>query len=475
MIIGGRLVGTVAAIVTASCFALGQPAQAQGSGVMNLIENLTGVTTGGGNVDARQAEIETRIRLGLRSGQLTPSEANGLREELGHIANHEAQFMTDGRLSFTESSSLMRELNALSARLDSEIGLSGSVSTPTSAEVDGRQAQLERKIADGQASGRLTRSEAVALRNELNAVTNMEVNFKADGALTSAEVRTLLAELDHVNSHIGLQMTDDDLAQHDDNVDHPNIDARQSEIERGIARGLRSSRLTHEEAAEIRAEFDRLSNLEAQYRASGRFMSRSEATVLNRGLSSLLARLNMEVRDDDVASRDIDEKQTRLANRITQLAGTAALTASEAAQLRAELEFIADTEAYFKESGHVLNQVERQRILADLDRLANRIDRLAMDQRAPIAGSAEFDAKQAQLLNRINRAEYSGRLTAQEAGMLRKEFNRIANLEATMKADGRVNRWNMYKRLSLQLTNLENLLWQEMTDTQYAGRYGHYF
>jgi chaperonin cofactor prefoldin len=471
MITGGRLLGTVAAIATASCFALGQPTQAQD--IMNLVENLTGITNRGGNVDARQTEIQEQIRVGLRTGQLTLSEANDFRVELNRIDSLKTSFMSDGRLSFSESSALMRDLNALSARVEADLASSGPIVPTTSAEVDARQSLLDRKIVDAQASGQLTRIEVQALRNELNRVADMEATFKADGALTANEVRTLLTELDEVNSHIRLQVRDDDIAH--DNVEHPNINLKQAEIERGIAAGLRSGRLTHEEAAEIRAEFNRLADLEAEYRASGGFMSRGEATVLNRGLSSLMARLKLEVHDQDVASRDIDEKQTRLANRITQLESTATLTAAQAAELRSELEFIADAETYFRHSGGILTQTERERLLGDLDRLASRIDRLAMRHPLPVVSTAQYDAKKAQVQSRITRGETSGRLTAQEARMLRRQLNQIANLEMTLKADGRLDRREL-ARLNSDLDNLENVVWQEMTDRQYAGdRYRRFF
>jgi len=471
MITGGKLLGTMAAIVTASCFALGQPTQAQD--IMNLVENLTGVTMRGGNVDARQAEIQERIRFGLRSGQLTAGEANDFRVELDRIDNLKTSFMSDGRLSFSESGALMRDLNALSARVEAGLASSGPIVPTSSAEVDARQAQLDRKISDGQASGQLTRIEVQALRNELNRVADMEATFKADGALTANEVRTLLAELDEVNRHIGLQTRDDDVAH--DNVEHPNINLKQAEIERGIAAGLRSGRLTHEEADEIRAEFDRLADLEAQYRASGGYLTRSEATVLNRGLSSLMARLKLEMHDEDIASPDIQEKQTRLANRITQLESTATLTTAQAAELRSELEFIADEENYFRHSGGVLTQTERERVLGDLDRLANRIDRLAMRQAPPAVSTAQYDAKKAQVLSRIARGEASGRLTWQEARMLRRQMSQLTNLEASLNADGRLDRREL-ARLSSELDNLENLVWQEMTDRQYAGdRYHRFF
>src|SRR5262249_45252321 len=145
-------------------------------------------------------------------------------------------------------------------------------------------------------------------------------------------------------------------------------------------------------------------------------------------------------------------------------------------ELRSELEFIADEENYFRHSGGVLTQTERERVLGDLDRLANRIDRLAMRQQPPPAVStAQYDAKKAQVLSRIATGEASGRLTSQETRMLRRQMSQLTNLEASLKSDGRLDRREL-ETLSSELDKLENLVWQEMTDRQYASdRYRRFF
>lgn len=65
-------------------------------------------------VDQRQAEQYWRIHQGVRSGELTPFEAQRLWGEQRNIDRMQRQFAADGRLSPWERQRLASELNASS-------------------------------------------------------------------------------------------------------------------------------------------------------------------------------------------------------------------------------------------------------------------------------------------------------------------------------------------------------------------------
>jgi opacity protein-like surface antigen len=72
-------------------------------------------------IDTRQARIRERIQRGFKSGRLTGPEARWMHRQLEEIAAHERAYETDGRLGRRESARLHEELDALSARLRSEL------------------------------------------------------------------------------------------------------------------------------------------------------------------------------------------------------------------------------------------------------------------------------------------------------------------------------------------------------------------
>ncbi len=84
--------------------------------------------------------------------------------------------------------------------------------TPVLAEetprVDQRQAQQQQRIADGVASGELTRPEARRLQRQQRAIGQAEAQAKADGDVTRAERRRLHHLQDHASHAIARQKHD---------------------------------------------------------------------------------------------------------------------------------------------------------------------------------------------------------------------------------------------------------------------------
>jgi hypothetical protein len=77
------------------------------------------------------------------------------------------------------------------------LALGAQAQTPTTPRVDQRQANQEKRIDQGVASGALTQKEATRLENQQDRVENMEDKAKADGQVTKRERAKLHAAQDH--------------------------------------------------------------------------------------------------------------------------------------------------------------------------------------------------------------------------------------------------------------------------------------
>ncbi|RYF94361.1 MAG: hypothetical protein EON95_05570 [Caulobacteraceae bacterium] len=86
-----------------------------------------------------------------------------------------------------------------------------------------------------------------------------------------------------------------------------------------------------------------------------------------------------------------------------------------------------------------------------------------------------IDARQAQIQQRIARAEYSGRLNRREAARLREQLWSIHRIEARYRYDGRLSRWERAD-LDQRLDNLAVRVRQEVRDDDYGhdGGYRRY-
>lgn len=74
------------------------------------------------------------------------------------------------------------------------------------------------------------------------------------------------------------------------------LDARQAQIDRRIDRGLRTGRITRQEAMRLRAEFRQVARLERRYRSDGH-LSYSERADLDRRFDRLEMAVRHEARD----------------------------------------------------------------------------------------------------------------------------------------------------------------------------------
>lgn len=159
------------------------------------------------------------------------------------------------------------------------------------------------------------------------------------------------------------------------------INQRQAQLDYRIDQGVRSGDLTRREAANLRAEFNQIARIEADYRRSNG-LSGWERADLDRRFDNLSQRIRFERRDrDDRGWTPINQRQRQLDARIDAGVRDGSLSRREAANLRAEFQQIAALEARYRRDG--LNQRERADLDYRFDRLSQQIyaDRRDRDRR----------------------------------------------------------------------------------------------
>ena len=179
-----KLTSFGAALLTATLFGGMSPAMAQG---MNTPA-----------VERAQQEINGRIQQGLRSGAITPSEAQNLLRRAREIDTRENRYKSDGRATAQERQMLRRDLDGLSAEVERKIANARFVKPNPDAStpgVDARQYDIRARIADGVRSGRLNAREAQRLQSRHRDIARTEARFKADGVISRQERGQLRAAL----------------------------------------------------------------------------------------------------------------------------------------------------------------------------------------------------------------------------------------------------------------------------------------
>ncbi|WP_371876892.1 hypothetical protein [Phenylobacterium sp. LH3H17] len=191
------------------------------------------------SINERQATLDARIDAGVRSGDLTRSEAVELRSAFNDVARLEARYRVDG-LSAWEREDLDRRFDALSNRI----------------RYDRNDSQDRRDNGNGRWD------------NDNNGRWDNDDNGRWDN--------------NNWRDGQGRWM---------------NINQRQAQLDRRIDQGVRSGKITTREAYRLRADFQVIARLEARYRVNG--LSAWERTDLDRRFNTLAARIRWERRDDE--------------------------------------------------------------------------------------------------------------------------------------------------------------------------------
>lgn len=149
-----------------------------------------------------------------------------------------------------------------------------------------------------------------------------------------------------------------------------NINQRQAEIYGRIDAGVRSGALTRNEGAQLRAEFQAIVRIEADYRRSGRGLTPTERAHLDRRLDMLERRLRADAADGDRRWSNLDRRQAVFDQRLDQAVRERRVSQRAAASLRMEFRDIARLERQYRMSRPGITPQER----ADLNARFNRME-----------------------------------------------------------------------------------------------------
>ncbi len=162
-------------------------------------------------IDRAQQDVSARIRQGLASGHITPSEAQTLYRHERDIQIRENRIKSDGSASAQERQQLRQELDALRAEVERKISNPRTLAqqpdrTPG---IDNRELRIRDRIDEGVRSGQLTKHEARRLYRTERDIKRHEANFKRDGVVTGQERRQLRNELTALHDDVERMMRND--------------------------------------------------------------------------------------------------------------------------------------------------------------------------------------------------------------------------------------------------------------------------
>ncbi|HYD28982.1 hypothetical protein [Brevundimonas sp.] len=192
-----------------------------------------------------------------------------------------------------------------------------------------RRADLDARIDAGVRDGSISRFEADRLRDDYDALVQLETRYAADGRMTTAERRDLRDRYRALSQRVGDERRDDDAGY----GWRPLADQRAAFLAR-VDTAVRNRDLTRTEGTRLRADFDALVRLESDYRRDG--LSAREQQDLTDRLADLDRRLGDDGGYDD-GGYGYDPRAAEIEARIVAGERNGSISRTEAARLREEL------------------------------------------------------------------------------------------------------------------------------------------
>lgn len=369
-------------------------------------------TTATADLPGRSAEITREISDALFSGRLSRQDGEVFLAELDRIKLQESSFRADGSLNNNELLTLSVDLDKLQQNVHAKI----KPVTVNDNNTESKKIEINRRVKDLLASGKITLAEANIYGQELSRIEAQETAFKSnDGKLDTNESLTLAIELEKLSTALDRYQP---LA-----TNPPSIDQRQQEVEKLITDALYSGRLSSQQVVDLKQEFDRIASMEATFRIDGS-LSDTETLTLARDLDSLKAKI--EAYGGTPSLQSVSQRVAEAKKRLSASEGTGRVSAAAAADLRTQLDRIDARYRYFMQDGR-LDSTESATLASDFENFRIHADKA-------VAPLPDISTRRADLDRKINEAIASGRLRPDDASSLKADLVRINGLETTFKA-----------------------------------------
>lgn len=356
-------------------------------------------------INGQQAIQSQELSQGLASGRLTQREYAELRGESDRIAQAESRARANG-LQFGETLALANDLFNLRTRIDQRLnnnnvsvtpGNGGIVpgNVPGSVTFDNKRDDIMRRIERGLSSRQLTTAEAEDLRGDFRRLEQLEATYRASqGGLTSSEVLVLQRGLDNINVELNERLHDNNTAGGPGwgwGGRGSDIDRKQADLRRRIDEGVNSGKLTASEATRLRSQLEWIDSVELTLRHSGGRLDATEEQRLAADLDKIGERLSRLLTNSRTAPNVqlIETKKIELQKRIDDGVATRQLSPLEEKMLRNEFTRIGWMQRRLTHDG-TLDQVDAQRIVAELDKLNETLTRELNDRRVAGDGRGQW-------------------------------------------------------------------------------------
>lgn len=371
-------------------------------------------------LDTKKVELKNRISQLSINGRIPAQQAELLNQELNRIIAREASFKESGGiLDNEEKLTLALELERLRGQLDR---FEPDSVTTSNKSIDEQQADIMKAINDAKIAGRLSIQNINDLLQECARIEALEAMFRADSKLTDSEVLTLNRDL------AGLSKAVTDSASRTQPL---SLAERKAALKTKITDAQSAGRIKPESrATEFLDELNRLEAKEQFYKQDGA-LDNTESLIIADDIEALSAKVDSSL----TALPSPAQQKDAIERSLNDALASGRLEPARADELRQDLQRIAYLDNTFRGNDGVLDERESIALNKEYNNLQARLKR-------EMPALPDIDAMQADIERRLADGQRNGSIDAANAASIKREFDRIATVEASFRAsDQALSEW----------------------------------
>ena len=166
------------------------------------------------SVESHRARLEREINEMLAKGQISGSQAAGMRLDIAQLFPDKDQPVTSKSVTYSSVLAADSGLYTVESRLlplvqksytstvirPRFVSVNGQIMLPDS--LDYRRLQLERRIEDEFAFGHLTKNQLISLKSDITDIANREARYKANGVMKATNAAVITADLNALQARL---------------------------------------------------------------------------------------------------------------------------------------------------------------------------------------------------------------------------------------------------------------------------------
>ena len=413
--------------------------------------------TEGSDYKDKEAKVSARIAAGVVTGKLTLAEASYLKDRLEKLEAKATEWRKQGEgLSADESRALLLDLEKLSIQVErrlndprySWMGLSKAV------------ADLQIRMEAAKEAGRISEADLTRLNKDLDKIKANWEQVRAagtEGTYPLKDTVYIVFSLDQLSDKLADTLSDRD-------VEVPELEARKTYIDQRIAAGVVSGRLTPDEGQRLLDEFDRINEKESVFRASKKELSERDKLALAVMVERLSTRVERSIHEGARYNPGFEQLRQKMKDAIEEGIIAGSIVDEEAEKLKAELLRIESSEKSFRGMGGDLTASQALTVAQSLVSLQEAIEEQLLEADTVVI---DLDKRREQLAQRISEGVVAGKLSAEDAEALRKEFERLDSLNKKYVSSGGLSKGESVA-MAYSLARLGSRIEEKMKDDRIA-------